>query len=57
MPHEGICRQSTVVVTISFKQEDAQEMSGTHFDVCRVKDVAQSLLKPVGLRAVLETKI
>lgn len=57
MPHEGICRQNTVVVTISFKQEDAQEMSGTHFDVCRVKDVAQSLLKPVGLRTVLETKI
>lgn len=57
VPREGICRQNTVVVTITFKQEDAQEMSDTHLDVCRVKDVTQSLLKPVSLRAVLETKI
>lgn len=57
VPHEGICRQNTVVATITFKQEDAQEMSGTHLDVCRDKDVAQSLLKPVSQRAVSETKI
>lgn len=56
-PHKGICRQNAVVETITFKYKDAQEMSGTHLDECTVKDVTQSLLKPVCLRAVLETKI
>lgn len=42
VPREGICKQNTVVVTITFKQEDAQEMSGTHLDMCRVKDGTKS---------------
>lgn len=44
VPHEGICRQNSVVETITFKHEDAQEMPGTHLDVSTVKDVTQSLM-------------